>query len=96
MEAAMARKFFYVCAGLLCLALAYHLGARSATAQAPGNSIVAAFPASYPLQFVAVTANGDFFGAERVGGPWVHYSNVFSGPTPANESTFGQLKARYR
>ena len=29
----MARKFFYVCAGLLCLALAYHLGARSATGQ---------------------------------------------------------------
>lgn len=30
----MARKFFYVCAGLLCLMLAYHLGARNATAQA--------------------------------------------------------------
>jgi hypothetical protein len=29
----VARKFFYVCAGLLCLALAYHFGARSATAQ---------------------------------------------------------------
>jgi len=30
----VAKRFFYVCAGLLCLALAYHLGARSATAQA--------------------------------------------------------------
>jgi tRNA 2-thiouridine synthesizing protein D len=29
-----ARTFFFVCAGLLCLALAYHLGARSAVAQA--------------------------------------------------------------
>jgi hypothetical protein len=31
-----ARTFFYVCAGLFLLAGAYHLGARSATAQAPG------------------------------------------------------------
>ena len=29
----MARRFFFVSAGLLCLALTYHLGARSATAQ---------------------------------------------------------------
>ena len=29
----VAKRFFYVCAGLLCLALAYHLGARSAGAQ---------------------------------------------------------------
>ena len=32
-----ARAFFFVCAGLLCLALAYHLGARSAGAQAGGG-----------------------------------------------------------
>ena len=31
-----AKRFFYVCAGILCLALAYHFGARSATAQASG------------------------------------------------------------
>jgi hypothetical protein len=30
-----ARAFFYVCAGLFLLALTYHLGARSAGAQAP-------------------------------------------------------------
>lgn len=29
----MARKFFFVCAGLLCLAFAYHLGAVNVTAQ---------------------------------------------------------------
>jgi len=29
----MARKFFYVCAGMLMLALAYHLGATQANAQ---------------------------------------------------------------
>jgi hypothetical protein len=35
------KRFLYVCAALLCLALAYHLGARSATAQARGNPILA-------------------------------------------------------
>jgi hypothetical protein len=29
----MARKFFYVCAGMFLLALSYHLGARNAAAQ---------------------------------------------------------------
>jgi hypothetical protein len=29
----MARKFFYVCAGMLILALSYHLGASTATAE---------------------------------------------------------------
>ena len=29
----MAKRFFFTCAGILCLALAYHLGATSATAQ---------------------------------------------------------------
>ena len=31
----LAKRFFYVCAGLLCLALAYHLGARTASARSP-------------------------------------------------------------
>ena len=39
---AMARKFFYVCAGLFMLALSYHFGATTATAQAPASSVAAA------------------------------------------------------
>src|SRR5262249_33696920 len=35
-----AKAFFYVCAGIFLLALSYHLGARSAVAQAPGNAVV--------------------------------------------------------
>jgi len=33
----MAKRFFYVCAGILCLAFAYHLGATRASAQAPST-----------------------------------------------------------
>jgi hypothetical protein len=32
-----ARSFFFVCLGILCLAITYHLGARSAGAQAGGG-----------------------------------------------------------
>ena len=38
----IAKRFFYVSAALFLLALTYHLGARTATAQAPANSVVAA------------------------------------------------------
>ena len=36
-----AKAFLLVCAGVFLLALAYHLGATSAGAQAPGNAVVA-------------------------------------------------------
>ena len=39
----MARKFFYVCAALLCLSLAFHFGYTTARAQAPGNPVVAVY-----------------------------------------------------
>ena len=87
----MARKFFYVCAGMFLLALSYHFGASNAGAQAPSNPIVAA---SFNM---AVTANGDVYLAENPHGPWSHVSNVFSGSTtPALHESWGQLKARYR
>ena len=90
-----AMRFFYVCAGLLCLALAYHFGARSATAQAPGNPVVTSFERNFTA---VVTANGDVYeSASYANGPWVLKSNVFAGaPTPVQQSTFGSVKARYR
>jgi hypothetical protein len=52
----MARKFFYVCAGMFLLALSYHLGASTATAQAPNNSVIAAYGwrDSEPAHYAAV------------------------------------------
>ena len=35
----LAKRFFYVCVGILLLALTYHLGAESATAQAEKQSL---------------------------------------------------------
>lgn len=93
-----ARSFFYVCAGLLLLALSWHLGARSAGAQATGNPVVgvSSIGNGQPV-WLAVTANGDTYYSANTGQSWQFSSNVFAGgPTPAREETWGQLKSRYR
>ena len=70
-----ARAFFFICAGLFLLALAYHLGARSAKAQA-GSCIVAGSIAPYRYSVVSwhvVAANSSrmvyYNGAVVGGGP---------------------------
>ena len=93
----VAKRFFYICAGLLCLALAYHFGAQSATAQAPADPIVgvAAAGGNYDVVTV-VTTNGEVYrGSASV--PYFHAGNLFSGaPTSARQETWGGVKARYR
>ena len=53
--------FFYVCAGMLMLAMSYHFGASTATAQGPGNTAVgtSGVPGGGPLGITAtvVTAS---------------------------------------
>ena len=94
----MARKFFFVCAGLLCLAIAFHLGASSAGAQAPSNSVVAVIGGTCPnFSSVVVTANGDLYGSNYCSDSWAHIGNVFSGgPVNVEKHTLGELKARFR
>ena len=93
----MAKKFFYVCAGLILLALTYQLGARSATAQAPGNPIVGVAGNQAAGYYLAVAANGDCFATPDWGQHWNRYSNIFgSGPTATAPQTWGQVKDRYR
>jgi len=100
-----ARAFFYVSAGLLCLALAYHLGARSAGAQAGsmiyGVSVADLSGVGCGAEVFVLTPNGDLFrrpyscgqlteSASCVGNFWS------GGPTPAvSQPTWGQVKARY-
>jgi hypothetical protein len=95
-----ARAFFYVCGGIFLLALSYHLGARTATAQAPGNPVVGIggwTDGGGNMQPIAVTTNGDVYRSLNSGAAWQHISNVFSaGPVPASRESFGGLKSRYR
>lgn len=92
------KKLFYASAAVLMLALAYHLGASTATAQASGNPVVAVTPGGYPGDNITVvTANGDVFGALYSTGPWILRSNVFSGvPVNTQQSSWGALKAKAR
>jgi hypothetical protein len=92
----MGRKFFYVCTGILMLALSYHFGAQSASAQSSANPVVALGPHDE-----AVCANGDVYVPSILGvgsAVYVRSGNVFAspGPTPAQQESFGSLKARYR
>ena len=89
----MARKFFYVCAGMFLLALSYHFGASTATAQAPSNPVAVALDGN-----TVVTTNGDVYATlnHSAPGSWSLVSNVFGGgPTPAVRESWGSLKSRY-
>jgi hypothetical protein len=79
-----ARAFFFVCAGIFLLALSYHLGARSAGAQAPGNPVVEVKRSSNG-NLISITSNGDAYESvsPSADGPWSFRSNVFSGAIPA-------------
>jgi hypothetical protein len=100
----VAKRFFYVCAGILCLALAYHLGVQSATAQV--GSTVNGF-AMYPGGGAAstcwvMTPSGDIYGryldpnSSGSSSPLYFVGNFWGGPTPATQQTWGGVKARYR
>ena len=95
----MARKFFYVCAGMLMLAVSYHFGASTATAQAPSNPVVATFSNTVGVYLGGVvTSNGDVYTTSSgyPSGPWIHQSNIFTGgPTQTRQESWGQVKSRY-
>jgi hypothetical protein len=71
-----ARSFFFVCAGIFLLALAYHLGVRSATAQAGGQQLsVAQIDWSAPDGDWVVTNNGTVIRVAH-GGPDCAYPSL--------------------
>jgi hypothetical protein len=94
-----AKRFFYCSAAILCLALAYHFGATSATAQAPGNPVVAFIGPGPVYTAAAITANGDVYatGISALDHDWTFRANIFGGgPIPVQQESFGSVKARYR
>jgi hypothetical protein len=97
------RTFLNVSLGILALALAYHCGARTATAQA-GSAVATFSVAGTQGQYhYLMTPNGDVY-LHIISGPAGAYSssppiylgNYWGGATPTEQSSFGSLKARYR
>jgi hypothetical protein len=93
----MAKRFFYVCLGLLALAAAYHLGASSAQSQATGTFVsLAPGPGDGSREMYALTSNGDFYGMSmsdmRV---WTYWGNV-AGGVSTQSATWGGIKAQFK
>lgn len=95
----MARKFFYVCAGMLMLALSFYFGAQSAAAQAGGREIVAV--STEGGSHYVYTSTGDCYRwipAETVTPtPAQFMRNVWDGqgPTTNVRQSWGEVKQRY-
>jgi hypothetical protein len=84
-EAVMLKKLFYASASILMLAIAYHLGANTATAQS--GTQVSGFSASSGSEvFWVLTPNGDVF--QRIMNPGqpmgtlLYLGNFWSGSGP--------------
>jgi hypothetical protein len=87
-----------VALAILALALAYHLGARTSQAQAPGNSVVGFMNWTHAGSVAAVvTANGDLYttASSTLDGPWTMNGNVFGASTPVRQETLGGVKSRW-
>ena len=72
----MAKKFFFVCGGILMLVLAYTFGANSVVAQSKGGNVVGI--TVYGNDALVVTAEGDVYQATNNNADnWTFKANVF-------------------
>ena len=60
----MAKRFFFVCAGILCIAFAYHLGALNAAAQADSRGHIRLI-SSYGDNVWVVTDQDEIYAINR-------------------------------
>jgi hypothetical protein len=98
-EGAMrAKRFFYVCAGLLLLVVAYSIGAHRADAQS-GSSTIVAVTNGYPItnSVFAVAANGAvYISANGGNSPWTYSGNIFGGTIQVESKSLSDVKGAYR
>lgn len=87
----LAKRFFYVCAGLFLFALSYHLGAKSATAQAQGRILPASGSGN------VVTSTGDVY--QKLffddGGSWYYQGRVQTPSPPVFLAQTGSRNGEY-
>jgi hypothetical protein len=97
-----AKAFFLVCAGLFLLALSYHLGATNVQGQA-GSQVTglsaAVWQGSY--SYFVMTPSGDLYSKAGSSstlnpGPPQFMGNFWDGATATEQSSWGQVKNRYR
>jgi hypothetical protein len=85
----MAKKFMYVCLGILALVVAFHLGARHGSASIVDHSttgIVAAYADEYDDWCWVLMDSGDVWRWNTISG-WLHSTN-YTVPVPVSEIKF--------
>ncbi len=91
----MAKKFLYVCLGILALAAASHLGADNVRAQAGGDFVGIASGAT-ANEVYTITLSGDCYRSDNAGYSWMYRGNVLAGSVDAKSSSLGDVKSKYR
>jgi hypothetical protein len=89
----MAKRFMFVCLGVLALALAYHLGAQTATSE-PGEKPIAL--GMYYTNYSVLTDYGNIYAYQYNGSSWGWQlqASWTGSPTPIQSSTWGSIKAQ--
>ena len=77
----MAKRFFYVCAGMLMLALAFHLGATSAQSQSANKLVDVAWRRSDGFAY-AVTSAGEIWANPGNCGSFIRVGQMPAGCVP--------------
>ena len=99
----MAKRFLFVCLGLLALAVAYHLGATKAESYT-GSPFVSLCSYNYGGStgaYLALTEDGTIYWASSPwpGGPfptWQAWGQIPTGATATQASTWGSIKAQFK
>jgi hypothetical protein len=89
----MAKKFMYVCLGILALAAAYHLGAESACSTLANRAVMFSMDQG---GFYVMTDTGEIWGYSHSSGVWTHLVTwPYDPPTQTRQGTWGQIKAEF-
>jgi hypothetical protein len=99
----MAKRFFYVCMGILALAVAYHLGAAKAESYtgSPFVSLTTYAGGGSTYAFLALTEDGTVYCGPNTGDPsvspfptWQVWGQIPTGATATQSTTWGQIKTQ--
>ncbi len=91
----MAKRFLYVCLGILALAAATHLGADNVRAQA-GGDFVGITSNGTANELYAITLSGDCYRSDNAGYTWMYRGNVLAGTVEARGTSLGDVKSKFR
>jgi len=98
----MAKRFMFVCLGLLALAVAYHLGATKAESYSgsPFVSLCAYTWNGYSQAYLALAEDGTLYFSDGGSNPqaspfpqWQVWGQIPTGATATQSSTWGSIKA---